>query len=189
MIKSVCVFCGSCKGVNPQYVEMAAKLGSVLGKEGIRVIYGGATVGLMGTVADAALAAGGEVMGVIPEALLAREVAHSGLTELKVVRSMMERKKIMFKQSEAFILLPGGLGSLDEFFEALTALQLGFHQKACAILDIDNYYEKLVVLLDHMVTEQFVKPPHRNMIIYGNDPKTILAELNNFETPKLDSWF
>ena len=189
MIKSVCVFCGAAKGNNPAYVEVASQLGRLLGERGIRVIYGGATIGLMGTVADAALAAGGEVIGIIPEALLAREAAHSGLTELKVVHSMMERKKLMFKQSDAFIMLPGGLGSLDEFFEALTALQLGFHQKACAVLDVSNYYAKLIEMLDYMVAEHFVKPPHRKMIIYSEDPADIIDQLIKFEMPKVDKWF
>ena len=185
MIKSICVFCGASQGLKPVYTQVATHLGTLLGQQGMRVIYGGATIGLMGIVADSVLAAGGEVLGYIPEALLEKEAAHTGVTELKVVHSMSERKKLMFKQSDAFILLPGGLGSLDEFFEALTILQLGFHQKACVILDVDSYYQKLIEMLDHMVKEKFLKSGHRDMILYAKEPADALEKLMNFKVPNV----
>src|SRR5512142_817811 len=160
-MKRVCVFCGSSVGVNPEYARMARRLGGALARRGMGLVYGGGGIGLMGAVADAALDAGGEVVGVIPRALQLRELAHANLTALHVVGSMHERKAKMAELSHAFVALPGGMGTLEELAEILTWAQLGLHQKPCGLLDVAGYYQPLVGFFDRAVAEGFLKPEHR----------------------------
>lgn len=159
--RRVCVFCGSRPGLRPSYAAAAARLGRRLAEGGVGIVTGGGKVGLMGVIADAALAAGGEVVGIIPQALLDREVGHEGLTELHVVRTMHERKAAMAHLADAFVAMPGGLGTLEEIAEALTWAQLGIHSKPCALLDVDGYYAPLAGWLDHAVAEGFVGADRR----------------------------
>ena len=160
-MKSICVYCGSNAGSKPAYTERAIALGDRIAKEGLQLVYGGGNVGLMGIVADAVLAAGGEVVGVIPEQLVNWEVAHKGVTRLEVVANMHERKKRMFDLSDAFVALPGGFGTLDEMFEMLTWRQLGIGDKPCAFLDADDFYAPLMGMIDRMVEERFLHPEQR----------------------------
>ncbi|MEQ8967785.1 MAG: TIGR00730 family Rossman fold protein [Azospirillaceae bacterium] len=160
-VRSVCVYCGSSARVDPRYREAASHLGAALARRGIRVIYGGGRVGLMGLVADAALAEGGEVVGIIPGHIQALEVEHTELTELHVVGSMHERKQLMFEYSDAFVVLPGGLGTLDETFEILTWKQLALHDKPVILVDEGGYWQPLIGLLDHMIEEGFCRPEHK----------------------------
>jgi uncharacterized protein (TIGR00730 family) len=187
-MRRVCVFCGSSSGARPAYAEAAEWMGRTLAGRGIGLVYGGGCVGLMGTVADAALAAGGEVIGVIPEALVAKEVAHTGLTELRVVRSMHERKALMAELSGAFVALPGGYGTLEEFCEVLTWAQLGLHARPCGLLNVAGYYDPLLALLDHAVAERFVRPAHRALVIEEQDPETLLDRLARHTVPKTEKW-
>ncbi|HSR66069.1 MAG TPA: TIGR00730 family Rossman fold protein [Xanthomonadaceae bacterium] len=179
-MRAVCVYCGSNTGAKPAYAERAALLGARLAREGLALVYGGGNVGLMGIVADAALAAGGEVVGVIPEQLVGWEVAHAGLGRLEVVGSMHERKARMFDLSDAFIALPGGFGTLDEMFEMLTWRQLGLGDKPCAFLDVDGYYAPLAAMLDHMVGERFLHPDQRRDLWHGEDPDALFAWLRAY---------
>ena len=168
-MKSICVYCGSSIGAKAIYAERAAALGARLAREGLVLVYGGGDVGLMGVVADAALAGGGEVIGVIPEQLVGWEVAHRGLTRLDVVASMHERKARMFDLSDGFVALPGGFGTLDEMFEMLTWRQLGLGTKPCAFLDVDGYYVPLMAMLDRMLAEGFLREEHRSGLWHGED--------------------
>ena len=168
-MKSVCVSCGSSIGVRPVYAQHAATLGTRLASEGLGLVYGGGNVGLMAVVADAALAAGGEVIGVIPEQLVGWEVAHQGLTRLEIVATMHERKARMFDLSDAFVALPGGFGTLDEMFEMLTWRQLGLGDKPCAFLDVDGYFAPLMAMLDRMLQEGFLREEHRRDLWHGED--------------------
>jgi len=154
----------------------------------ITLIYGGGNVGLMGVLADSVLAAGGEVIGVIPQALVDKEVAHRGLSDLRIVNSMHDRKALMSEIAEAFIALPGGLGTLEEFCEAATWAQLGFHRKACGILNIDGYYNGLLAMLDHATAEQFIRPEHRVIILSATEPKRLIEKLVGFVPPVLPKW-
>jgi uncharacterized protein (TIGR00730 family) len=173
----VCVFCGSSPGVREAYLAAARSLGSLLAERGIGLVYGGASVGLMGEVADAALAGGGEAIGVIPRRLVDRELAHAGLTELHVVETMHERKALMAKLSDAFVILPGGAGTLDEFFEALTWRQLGLHAKPLALLDVDGFFGPLLGLVDHLVEEGFVQAAFRAVLLVERHPAALLDRL------------
>jgi uncharacterized protein (TIGR00730 family) len=184
----ICVFCGSSRGSRPAYSEAARRLGIELARGGIGLVYGGGRVGLMGVLADAALAAGGEVIGVIPEALLAWEVAHAGLTDLQVVASMHERKARMADLSAAFVALPGGYGTLEEFCEVLTWSQLGLHRKPCGLLNVERYYDPLLVLLDHAVAERFVRQEHRALVLEATETGLLLELLARWEPPTLDKW-
>lgn len=161
---SVCVYCGSSPGADPSFGQAAEDLGHLIGDRGLRLIYGGGHVGLMGTVADAVLARGGEAHGVITRALQGKEVAHTGLTKLDVVETMHERKARMSDLADGFLMLPGGFGTLDEYFEALTWTQLGVHSKPCAVLDVDGYFESLIDFISHATTSRFVRSEHRDMI-------------------------
>jgi uncharacterized protein (TIGR00730 family) len=174
MLHSVCVFTGSRSGSRPSYSAAAVAMGAAIAGAGLRLVYGGGAVGLMKTVADAALAAGGEVVGVIPADLQARELRHTGLTELHVVRSMHERKMKMAQLSDAIIALPGGLGTLEELFEIWTWAQLGFHQKPTGLLNTDGFYDGLLAFLDVTVREGFVAPSHRAMLITGTEAQSLL---------------
>ena len=174
-LRAVCVYCGSSTGRNPLYAGRAALLGERLAREGLALVYGGGNVGLMGIAADAALAAGGEVIGVIPEQLVGWEVAHRGLTRLEVVATMHERKARMFDLSDAFVALPGGFGTLDEMFEMLTWRQLGLGDKPCAFLDVDGYYAPLMAMLGRMLAEGFLREEHLSDLWHGEDIDAMLA--------------
>jgi uncharacterized protein (TIGR00730 family) len=180
-VKRVCVFCGSSPGARPAYSDTTVELARLLAAEGIGVVYGGAHVGLMGVLADAALAEGSEVIGVIPQALVDKEIAHAGLSDLRVVDSMHERKALMADLSDAFIALPGGLGTLDELFEVWTWAQLGMHRKPCALLDVDGYFASLTAFLEHSVAERFVREQNRAMLLTDKDPGRLIARLRDFD--------
>ena len=188
MHRSICVFCGSSPGANPAYSEAARELGAVLAAEGRRLVYGGGNVGLMGVVADAVLQAGGTVVGVIPQHLLDLEVGHRGVTELRVVHSMHERKEQMSTLADAFVLLPGGLGSLEEFFEIWTWGQLGMHDKPCGLLNVAGYFDGLLEFLDRAVDEKFVRDVHRGMVVVESDPADLLARFEAYEPPRVVKW-
>ena len=187
-LRAVCVYCGSNAGNRPVYAERAAALGQRLAREGIAVVYGGGNVGLMGVVADATLAAGGEVVGVIPEQLVGWEVAHRGLTRLEVVADMHTRKMRMFDLSDAFIALPGGFGTLDEMFEMLTWRQLGLGDRPCAFLDVDGFYAPLMGMLDRMVAERFLHPEQRTDLWHGDDIDTLLDWMRAYKPAQADKW-
>jgi hypothetical protein len=176
-MESVCVFCGGNPGTRPSYVEAARRLGEVLAERGLGLVYGGAAVGLMGAVADAALAKGGRVLGVMPDFMIQRELAHPGLSELCIVGSMHERKATMAARSGAFVALPGGFGTMDELFEILTWAQLGLHDKPCALLDVDGYYAPLVAFLDHAAREGLLRAEHRAMLLVESDPARLVERL------------
>lgn len=187
-LRSVCVYAGSQAGVRPAYAQAAADLGRRLAGRGVRIVYGGGAVGLMGVLADAALAAGGDVVGVIPYALLQREVGHRGLTALHVVDSMHERKRVMAQLSDAFVALPGGIGTLEELVEAMTWTQLGIHDKPCALLDVDAYYGPLVAYLDHAEREGFLPRRTRDLLLEANEIDTLLARLEGWTAPPRTRW-
>ena len=173
-LRSVCVFSGSSPGARPSYTETATALGREVATRGLRLVYGGASVGLMGAVADAALAAGGEVVGVIPQHLVDREVAHDGLTDLRVTGSMHERKALMADLADGFVALPGGLGTLEELAEVLTWSQLGLQSKPCGLLDVEGFFDPLLAFLDHTVTERFVSTEHRALVLAADRPDALL---------------
>jgi uncharacterized protein (TIGR00730 family) len=187
-LKSVCVFCGSNSGNGDAYREAARALAGAIVRRGLRLVYGGGRIGLMGVLGEAALAAGGHVIGVTPRRLLDREVVNKHLTELHVVETMNERKARMAELSDAFVALPGGMGTLDEMFEMLTWNQLGFHKKSCGLLDAGNYFERLMAFLDHAVAERFVTPEHRAMLIVERDVDRLLARLASEHPPEVSKW-
>ena len=187
-IKRVCVFCGSSPGARPAYAAAAVALARCLVARGITIVYGGGNVGLMGILADTARAAGGEVIGVIPRGLVAKEVAHTELPDLRVVESMHERKALMADLSDAFIAMPGGYGTFEEFCEILTWTQLGLQRKPCGILNVEGYYDHLLQMFDHAVAEQFVKPVHREMFIADSKPDALLERLLAYRLPVVDKW-
>ncbi|MEA2402999.1 MAG: hypothetical protein QOK00_3402 [Thermoleophilaceae bacterium] len=180
-MERVCVFCGSSPGARPAYAEATAELGRLLAADGIGLVYGGGAVGLMGVLADSVLAAGGEAIGVIPQALVDREIGHSGLTELRVVGSMHERKALMAELADAFVALPGGLGTLEELFEVYTWAQLGLHQKPCALLNVEGYYDGVVEFLSHAVAERFLRDETRELLMVESDAGTLLERLRSFQ--------
>ena len=187
-LKSVCVYCGSNAGSRPAYAERAAELGMRLARDGLAVVYGGGNVGLMGIVADAALDAGGEVVGVIPEQLVGWEVAHRGVTRLEVVANMHERKARMFDLSDAFVAMPGGFGTMDEMFEMLTWRQLGLGDKPCAFLDVDGFYAPLVSMMDRMVAERFLHAEQRRDLWHGEDIGAMLDWMRAYQPVQADKW-
>lgn len=187
-MKSLCVFCGSNPGASPDYARAAARVGTLLAGRGITLVYGGGHVGLMGILADAALAAGGKVIGVIPRALEAREVAHTGLTELRVVSSMHERKALMSELADGFLALPGGIGTMEEWFEVWTWGQLGIHPKPLGMLNVAGYYGHLLAFFDRMVSDGFLREAHRSMAIVGEDPETLLHRLAEYVPPRTEKW-
>jgi uncharacterized protein (TIGR00730 family) len=187
-MKRVCIYCGSSIGNQPIYREMAEAMGALLARRGIGLVYGGGNVGLMGVVADAALAGGGEVIGVIPHSLANREIAHAGVTDLRVVDSMHTRKALMAELSDAFIAMPGGVGTFEEFFEAVTWTQLGVHRKPCGLLNVGGFYAPLAAFIDQAVTEGFIKPTHRAMIVVDDDPERLLNSLATVEIPDVPKW-
>jgi len=177
-VKRVCVFCGSSEGARPTYANAARRLGAELVARGLGLVYGGCAVGLMGVLADAVLGHGGEVIGVIPEPLVTRELAHAGLTELRIVGSMHERKATMASLADGFIALPGGLGTLDETFEVLTWAQLGIHAKPVGVLNVDGYWDGLRRLLSHAVEERFVRPEYAALLLFADSPADLLDRLS-----------
>ena len=187
-MKSLCVYCGSNAGSRPAYTERAMALGQRLAAEGIALVYGGGNVGLMGVVADAALEAGGEVVGVIPEQLVGWEVAHRGVTRLEVVANMHERKARMFDIADGFVALPGGFGTLDEMFEMLTWRQLGIGNKPCAFLDVEGFYAPLVSMMDRMVAERFLHADQRQDLWHGEDIEAMLAWMRGYTPAGADKW-
>lgn len=187
-MKSICVFCGSSIGSDDAFREAAASLGRLLAERGIRLVYGGGKVGLMGVVADAALQAGGEVLGIIPEALMLKEVGHGNLTELVVTRTMHDRKAAMADAAEGFIALPGGFGTLDELCEILTWAQLGIHTKPIGLLDIDGFFAHLEAFFDFAVDQGFIKPEHRELLMRESDPEALLDRMAAWTPTTVPKW-
>ena len=185
-MKRVCVFCGSSPGAKPEYVEVAILLGRTLAQRKIGLVYGGGKVGLMGYTAAAASRAGGEVIGVIPKGLVKKEVAFTGLSDLRVVDTMHERKALMAELSDGFIAMPGGLGTLEEFFEALTWAQLGMHGKPCGFLNVCHYYDAILGFLDCAVSEQFIDREHRDMVLVDETPGALLDRFEAYKPPTSD---
>lgn len=187
-MKSICVFCGSSAGGDPVYVETARLFGALLAERGIELIYGGGQVGLMGVIADAVLGGGGRVVGVIPRALMDREVGHLSLSELHVVGSMHERKAMMAERSGGFVAMPGGIGTYEELFEVWTWGQLGIHAKPCAILNVRGFYDQLLAFLAHSVREKFLRQQHFDMLIVANGPVGLLDAMSTYEPPNVEKW-
>jgi uncharacterized protein (TIGR00730 family) len=187
-INRICIFCGSSLGFDSQYALAAAALAEYLTDEKIGIVYGGSDVGLMRTVADTALERGGEVIGVIPTALVEKEVAHKGLSDLRLVGSMHERKAMMSELSDAFIALPGGYGTLEEFCEVLTWSQLGLQRKACGLLNVKGYYDPLLTLFDRAVKEGFLKAENRQLVVSEKDPAKLVHALRNAHLPEVSKW-
>lgn len=185
---SICVFCGSNVGKSEVYTEAARALARAIVGQGIKLVYGGGNIGLMGVLAGAALAAGGQVIGVTPKSLLDKEVVHTGLTDLRIVNSMHERKALMAELSDAFIALPGGLGTLEEMFEVLTWTQLGYHRKPCGVLNVRGFYDRLTGFLDHAVAERFLKPEHRATLLVESDADALVARLKTHRAPEVSKW-
>ncbi len=188
-MRRICVFCGSSFGSRPEYRQAAAEVGVLLARKGVGLVYGGSNVGLMSMVADTVLAQGGEVIGVIPDVLVAKEVAHRGLADLRVVGSMHERKALMAELASAFLALPGGFGTLEEFIEAVTWSQLGLHRKPCGVLNVCGFYDSLLALLDHAVREQLLRPENRALVLAETDAETLIDELLSHQPPYVDKWF
>jgi uncharacterized protein (TIGR00730 family) len=187
-MRRICVFLGSNSGRRPEYKEAAVALGTALAQRGLGLVYGGSSVGLMGVLADAALAAGGEVIGVIPQRLVDKEVAHRGLADLRVVDSMHQRKALMAELADGFVALPGGIGTLEELFEVWTWAQLGGHDKPCALMNVAGYYDRLLGFLDHAVEEGFLRPVHRNMVVVADEAHRLLALLDDYRAPEVTKW-
>jgi hypothetical protein len=188
IFKRLCIFCGSSHGANPAYVEAAKIAGNELARRGIALVYGGGNVGLMGVIADAVLAAGGNVIGVIPEALMAKELGHRGIQDLRIVKTMHERKALMAELSDGFVALPGGIGTFEEFFEVVTWAQLGLHSKPCALLNVNGFYDPLLHLLDHAIAERFVKPKQRDLVLVEPDFSTLLERMARHHVPHEPKW-
>jgi uncharacterized protein (TIGR00730 family) len=187
-INSICIYCGSSPGRDNAYAEAAVSLAESLVSRHIRLVYGGAGIGIMGRVANRVLELGGEAVGVIPKALAHKEVAHHHLTELHVTQSMHERKMLMAELSDGFIALPGGIGTLEEIFEIWTWAQLGFHHKPCGLLNVAGYYDALIEFLDHVLAEQFVKDHHRAMLMVETEPKALLDRYVDYRPPAVKHW-
>ena len=187
-MKRICVFCGSSAGSQPEYQACAEELGVELSRRKIGLVYGGGNVGLMGAIADSVLQADGEAIGVIPEHLMTREIGHNRLTQLHIVHSMHERKALMADLSDAFIALPGGFGTLEEFCEVLTWSQLGLHAKPCGIVNVLGYYTPLLVMLDHAVEERFLKPQNRALVLARDRPAELLQALEGWRPVAVEKW-
>ena len=187
-VKRICVFCGSNVGVRPAYRQAAEELAGALVTRKIGLVYGGGNIGLMGVLADAMLAGGGEVHGVIPHALVAREVAHAGLSKLHVVGSMHERKQLMADLADGFIALPGGFGTFEEFCEAVTWSQLGIHKKPCGLLNVEGYFDHLVALFDHAVQEHFLHPLNRALVLEARTPQALLDAMAAWKPKPVEKW-
>jgi uncharacterized protein (TIGR00730 family) len=187
-MRRLCVFCGSSTGNQRAYSDAAEALGALLAERGIGLVYGGGNVGLMGVIADAVMAGGGQVIGVIPQSLANREIAHTGITELRVVDSMHARKAMMAELADAFIAMPGGVGTFEEFFEVVTWTQLGLHRKPCGLLNVSGFYAPLAAFIDQAVTEGFIKPVHRAAIVVDSDPVRLLDTLGTIKLPDVPKW-
>ncbi len=187
-MKRVCVYCGSSSGANPVHRDAAVRLGTLLATQSIGLVYGGGNVGLMGILADAALRAGGEVIGVIPAALMDKELGHTGVTKLHVTASMHERKQLMADLSDGFISLPGGIGTLEELFETFTWLQLGFHDKPVGLLNVDGFYDHLLTFLRHVAGEKFLRAEHLDSLLVESDGSALLERMARFRAPALAKW-
>ena len=187
-MKRICVFCGSSTGSDPAYFDAAQEMGREIVARNLTLVYGGGHVGLMGAIADAVLSAGGSVIGVIPHALAVREIAHQRLTRLHVVGSMHERKAMMADLSDAFVALPGGFGTYEEFFEAVTWTQLGVHKKPCGLLNVAGFYDPLVQFLDNAVSQQFVRQQHRSTILVDTHPGRLIDQLGRVQLPDVPKW-
>lgn len=186
-MKRICVNCGSSPGFKPAYVEAAEKLGTEIALSGFELVYGGAEVGLMGAVANAAIRAGGKVIGVIPESF-AHRVSHRGLADLRIVPSMHDRKQMMFDLSDAFIALPGGFGTIEELTELLTWAQLGFHTKPCGLMNTRGYYDPFLSFIEHAVGEGFVRQEHRNLLLVSDKPRDLLDLFTSYVAPTVEKW-
>ena len=184
----ICVFCGSSLGNHRAFADAAEAMGKLLARRGITLVYGGGNVGLMGVIADTVMNHGGEVIGVIPHALAEREIAKSAITDLRVVDSMHTRKAMMADLSDAFIALPGGVGTFEEFFEAVTWTQLGLHRKPCGLLNVNAFYSPLAAFIDQAVSEGFIKPLHRSIIVVDDDPERLLDTLATIQLPDVPKW-
>ena len=184
-VQRICVFCGASPGARPEYSKAACELAELLAGERIGVVFGGGGVGLMGALADAVLDAGGEITGVIPRALVEREVAHRAVSDVRVVESMHERKALMAELADAFVALPGGIGTLEELFEVYTWAQLGLHAKPCALLNVHGYYDGVAAFLDHAVSERFLREETRELLMVETDPRALLERLRGFEPREL----
>ena len=186
--RRICVFCGSNSGMNPAYRDAAIAIGRLLAERGSELVYGGGNIGLMGILADAVLQKGGRVIGVIPESLMAKEVGHLGLTDLRIVKSMHERKALMADLSDGFIAMPGGFGTFEEFCEVVTWSQLGIHAKPCGLLNVNGYYDPLLELFDHAVREGFLREENRRLVLQDRDPTRLLEMMLQFRAPAVDKW-
>jgi uncharacterized protein (TIGR00730 family) len=187
-LSSIAVYCASSPGADPGFAAAAGSLGRLLAQREIRLVYGGAQVGLMGVLADAALSQGGQVHGVITRALAGKEIAHQGLTTLETVETMHERKAAMADKSDGFIMLPGGFGTLDEFFEVVTWTQLGIHSKPCGVLNVDGFFDPLRALLELAASQRFIGPEHRDMVIMESDPEALLDRLSSWTPVTVGKW-
>jgi uncharacterized protein (TIGR00730 family) len=187
-MKRICVFCGSSQGSRPEYRAAAEEMAAELVRRNIGLVYGGGNVGLMGVIADAVLKAGGEAVGVIPEHIMSREIGHEGLTKLHVVQSMHERKALMADLSDAFIAMPGGFGTLEEFCEVVTWTQLGLHAKPCGILNVREFYTPLLAMFDHAVEEQFLKPENRALVLARESPAELIGALEEWRPTHVEKW-
>lgn len=187
-LHTVCIFCAAGDGRNPVYVKQALEMGRYLAESGRRIVYGGGRTGLMGALAEGALAAGGEIVGIMPKHLVDHEVAHTGLTELRVVASMHERKALLAELSDGFLAMPGGLGTLEELFEIWTWGQLGLHRKPYGVLNVNGYFTPLLQFLDHAVAEQFVRPEYRALLVVDSEPSALIARMEGMEPPPLPRW-
>jgi uncharacterized protein (TIGR00730 family) len=186
--RRICVFCGSNLGISLVYRDAAVALGRVLAARGIELVYGGGNIGLMGVLADAALESGGRVIGVIPESLMAKEVGHAGLTELRIVKTMHERKALMADLSDAFIAMPGGFGTFEEFCEIVTWSQLGIHAKPCGLLNVAGYYDPLLKLFDHAVREGFLREENRELVLEDRDAERLMEKMGQFRAATVGKW-
>jgi len=184
----IAVFCGSSSGRRPEFLQAATHLGQLLAQQGIGIVYGGASVGLMGAVATAAREAGGEVIGVLPQSLMDRELAHTNLSELHIVGSMHERKATMSDLADAFLALPGGIGTFEELFEVWTWGVLGYHRKPCGLLNINGFYDGLISFLDHVVEDEFLRPVYRDMLLVESSPEAMLEAVRRYTPPSLPKW-
>ena len=184
-MERICVYCGSSRGAQPAYRDAAERLGHTLADRNLTLVYGGGNVGLMGVLADATLEAGGEAHGIIPDALVEREIAHEGLTDLEIVESMHARKERMVELSDGFVALPGGFGTLEEFMEVLTWTQLGLHEHPCGLLNVADYYSDLAMFFDHQLAEEFVNTDHREMVVIEDDPDELFDRFAHYDAPPL----
>ncbi len=187
-MKNICIYCGSGIGRRQAYASAARELARALVERKLGLVYGGASVGIMGVLADAVLQLGGQAVGVIPQALARKEIAHQHLTELHITESMHERKTLMAELSDGFIALPGGIGTLEELFEIWTWAQLGIHAKPCGVLNVAGYFDSLTTFLDHAAAEQFVKPPHRSLLIVEQKPQVLLERFASYKAPAIPKW-